>query len=289
MALNFDNILQQFNQYLNTIGYSDIVCYNSPNLVCHLLVYLNKPLKQITKDDLDDFIEHLQHTKSERTFKNRSHSHINGYIVSIKRFSKFLFQTQNIDLNTEHLIYLKVDTPEKSVLTIDQIKQLFAVCDNTKLGYRDKAMLSLYYSCGLRRSEALHVEIKDIDFQNNILFVRKGKGGKQRYVPFTDNTHQYLRDYINIGRRRLNRKNKFRNTLLISFRGEKVKAQALQLRLNTLCKRAGIYQKVGLHTLRHSIATHFLQLNMSIYDISEFLGHSSLESTQIYTHIVDKL
>lgn len=258
-------------------------------MITHFLEYCDKPIKQLSKDDVLLFVDHLRNTTSVRTQNKLSHSHINGYIISLKRFSKFLFQVNNIDLNTEHLTYLKVDTPEKNILTINQVKQLFEVCDNTKLGYRDKAMLSLYYSCGLRRSEALHVQLSDIDFDNNVLFVRKGKGGKQRYVPFTQSTHQYLREYINIGRRRLNRKHKFRNTLLISYKGEKVKAQALQLRLNTLCKRAGITDKVGLHTLRHSIATHFLQQQMSIYDISEFLGHSSLESTQIYTHIVDKL
>lgn len=285
--MDYSKTIKSFTRYLVTIGYSHVVCYNSPNLVTHFLEYFDKRISDITKDDVNDYIEHLQNKTSERTWKKLSNSHINGYIIAIKRFSKFLFQVQGIDLNTEHLSYLPVNTKEKTILTIDEIKLLFEVCDNTKLGYRDKAMLSLYYSCGLRRSEVLHIQLSDIDFQSNVLFVRKGKGGKQRYVPFTQSTHTYLREYINIGRRRLNRKHRFRNTLLISYKGEKVKAQALQLRLNVLCMRAGIYRKVGLHTLRHSIATHLLQQQMSIYDISEFLGHSSLESTQIYTHLVN--
>jgi integrase/recombinase XerD len=285
---NYNNILSEFTKYLITIGYGDCVCYNTPNMISHFLSFVQKPVEQITKNDVDCFIDHLQSKVSTRTQNKLSNSHINGYIICLKRFSKFVFQMYRYNITVEHLLYLKVDTPEKSTLTIDQIKSLFDVCDNTKLGYRDKAMLSLYYSCGLRRSEVLHIQLCDIDFDANVLFVRKGKGDKQRYVPFTQSTHSYLRDYINIGRRRLNRKHKFRNTLLISYRGDKVKAQALQLRVNTLCKRAEITQKVGLHTLRHSIATHLLQQNMSIYDISEFLGHSSLESTQIYTHIINE-
>ncbi len=278
--------IKHFTQYLITIGYSEVTCYNTPNLITHFIDFCDKPLDHLTKDDIDLFIEHLQNKKSTRTWKKLSASHINGYIIALKRFSKYVFHCHRLVLTTEHLKYLNVITPEKTILTIDQIKSLFDVCGNSKIGLRDKAMLSLYYSCGLRRSEALYVEIGDIDFDNNVLFVQKGKAGKQRYVPFTDTTHFHLREYINIGRRRLNRKHKFRKTLLISYKGEKVKGQALQLRLNVLCRRAGIYQKVGLHTLRHSIATHLLQQQMSIYDISEFLGHSSLESTQIYTHVI---
>lgn len=277
----------EFTNYLITLGYSESVCYNCPNMVSQFLEHVDRPIKKITKGDVTAFFDHLKSKKSERTQRILSNVHINGYVMALKRFSKFLFHMHSIDLTVEHLSYLKVDTPEKQILSLQQIKLLFEVCDNTKLGMRDKVMLALYYSCGLRRSEAIQVEIRDIDFTNNILFVRNGKGGKQRYVPFTESTHQILTQYIDVGRKRLNRRNRLRNTLLISKNGDRLKPQALQLRLNILCKKAKIKQKVGLHTLRHSIATHLLIQNMSIYKISEFLGHSSLESTQIYTHIVE--
>ena len=287
MKPSIETLIKEFTNYLITLGYSESVCYNTPNMIEHFVSHVNKPVYKITKQDVTFFFEHLKLKTSERTCKKLSNVHINGYLMAIKRFSKFLFHMHSIDLTVEHLSYLKVDTPEKQILSLQQIKSLFDVCDNTKLGMRDKAMLSLYYSCGLRRNEGISVEIRDIDFANNILFVRNGKGGKQRYVPFTQTTHDILRKYIDVGRKRLNRKNKFRNTLLIGYKGEKLKAQALQLRVNTLCKKAQIKQKMGLHTLRHSIATHLLMQNMSIYKISEFLGHSSLESTQIYTHILE--
>ncbi len=286
--MNFDSSIKEFTNYLLTLGYSPTICYNYPNMVRHFLNYTDKPVKNISKTDVSDFIGNQQQKISERTKRRLSNVHINGYIMALKRYSNFLFYMYSIDLTVEHLSYLHVRTPEKQILSIEKMKALFDVCDNTKLGYRDKAMLALYYSCGLRRSEALHVQLKDIDFNNNVLFVRKGKAGKQRYVPFTENTHVILRQYIDVGRRRLNRKHKYRNTLLIGYNGEKVKAQALQLRLNKLCQKAEIKMKIGFHTLRHSIATHLLQRNMSIYEISKFLGHSSLESTQIYTHIVNE-
>ncbi len=288
MAVNHYKTIKQFTNYLITVGYGNSVCYNTPNLIVHFLEYTDKSIKKINKTDIDVFIEFLQNITSERTNQELSNIHINGYIIALKRFSKFLLHNYNINLSIEHLSYLHVCTPEKQILSLEQIKCLFDACDNSKLGMRDKAMLSIYYSCGLRRDEALHIEISDIDFNSNVLFVRKGKGDKQRYVPFTQHTHEILREYINIGRRRLNRKHKLRKALLINYRGEKIKSQALKNRLDVLCSRAGITEKVGLHTLRHSIATHLLQQNMSIYDIKDFLGHSSLESTQIYTHIVDE-
>lgn len=286
--MNFDASIKEFTNYLLTLGYSPTICYNYPNMVMHFLEFTDKPIKSISKTDVSSFIDNQKERVSERTKRKLSNVHINGYIMALKRYSKFLFHMHSIDLTVEHLSYLHVRTPEKQILSIEKVKALFDVCDNTKLGYRDRAMLALYYSCGLRRSEALHVELKDIDFKNDILFVRKGKAGKQRYVPFTQSTNHILKLYIEIGRRRLNRKHKYRNALLIGFNGEKVKAQALQLRLNKLCEKAEIKTKVGFHTLRHSIATHLLQRNMSIYEISKFLGHSSLESTQIYTHIVNE-
>ena len=287
MDMNYHRTLKEFTNYLITLGYSQTVCYNCPNMISHFLDFTDKPLKKITKQDVTTFLCYKQNAISDRTKKKLSNVHINGYIMALKRYSQFLFHVSSIDLTVEHLSYLPVRTPEKHILSIGQIKSLFDACDNTKLGYRDKAMLAMYYSCGLRRSEGLHVELKDIDFNNNILFVRKGKAGKQRYVPFTQSTNHILKLYIEIGRRRLNRKHKYRNTLLIGYTGEKVKAQALQLRLNKLCEKSKINTKIGFHTLRHSIATHLLQCNMSIYEISKFLGHSSLESTQIYTHIVN--
>jgi len=287
--MSHDKILLQFTNYLQTLNYSHIVCYNSTNQIRNFLTITDKPLSRINKKHIDEFITWLTTVTSNRTKEQLSNVHINGYINSLKRFSKFLFHVHKRNLPIEHIKYLKVDTAEKEVLGVNEVKSLFDICDNTKLGMRDKAMLVLYYSCGLRRNEAIHVELSDIDFDNNILFVRKGKGGKQRYVPFTKQSHQVLRQYINVGRRRLNRKHKFRKTLLISSNGNKIQSQALLNRLKILCKNADIDSTgIGLHTLRHSIATHLMQNEMSIYDISEFLGHSSLESTQIYTHIINE-
>lgn len=286
--MKYDKIINEFTQYLITLRYSNIVCYNNPNQVRHFLLYSNVRIQRLRKKHIIDYIEYLKCSKSERTNNKRSNVHINGYIISIKRFTIFLSKLYHVTISMNDIRYLRKDSEEKEVLKISQIQKLFEVCDNSKIGLRDKAMLALYYSCGLRRSEALHVQLEDIDFTNNVLFVRKGKGDKQRYIPFTKTTHDILKNYINVGRRRLNKKHKYRKVLLISNRGQLIQSQSLLIRLKVLCKQAEINQKIGLHTLRHSIATHLLQQEMDIYQISQFLGHSSLQSTQIYTHITNE-
>ena len=285
MESKYHKVIEEFTKYLSTLGYSEIVCYNYPNQMSILLNHCNVSISKLKTKHLTEFLGHISTTKSKRTKRLLSNIQINGYVNSLKHFCKFLHHMYGIEINSSQLTYLKVNTQEKSFLTQQQIKQLFDVCSNCKLGMRDKAMLSLYYSCGLRRNEGINVLIEDIDFNTNVLFVRKGKGGKQRYVPFTQNTHDILRQYINVGRRRLNKKHKYRKTLLLNYRGEKIQSQSLMLRLKTLCKRTDIKENIGLHTLRHSIATHLLHNEMDIYKISQFLGHSSLEATQIYTHV----
>ncbi len=152
---------------------------------------------------------------------------------------------------------------------------------------QDRAMLVLYYSCGLRRNEGINVLTTDIDLNKRILFVREGKFGKQRYVPFTEKSKKYLDEYLIKGRRQFISKSstKRRKTLFISYRGEKLESQSLLNRLKFLGEKAKIKRNIGLHLLRHSIATHLLNNGMSIYDIATFLGHNSIETTQIYTHI----
>ncbi len=284
-------VKEEFREYLQTLGYSTQISYELPNTIERILHHLQgKPISKITKKDLEDYVLYLQTSISTRTKQKRSIVQINSYIYALKHFSKFLYTVKEQTLTVHHLSYLKdVHKKTREPLNLEEVQQLFAVTDQTKYGLRDRAMLTLFYSCGLRRNEGIHVKTTDIDFRKNLVFVEKGKLGKQRYVPFTEQSACYLKDYLYKARPQFIRKaeKKKRKTLFISNRGLALESQSLLNRLNHLTKKAKIDKKVGLHTLRHSIATHLLQNGMDIYSISEFLGHSSLESTQIYTHIIE--
>jgi integrase/recombinase XerD len=155
---------------------------------------------------------------------------------------------------------------------------------------RDRAMLGIYYGCGLRKSEGINLTTGDILTERKLIHVRKGKGSKERYVPVTENNLKYITEYLNIGRMLLLNGNETER-FFVSQYGEACSDQALTVRLKRLVKNTQNStlraKKPTLHTLRHSIATHLLQQGMEIELIQKFLGHSSLESTQIYTHIVN--
>jgi len=153
---------------------------------------------------------------------------------------------------------------------------------------RDRAMLAVFYGCGLRRNEGYHLDISDINFDRQMLHVRKGKGYKERYVPFNKANQKYLQEYIYDHRSNLTL-DKREEAFFISYKYKRMKGQSLLLRLKVLQSQTNnpelIDKEITLHTLRHSIATHLLQAGMKLENISRFLGHSSLESTQIYTHL----
>ena len=154
---------------------------------------------------------------------------------------------------------------------------------------RDRAMLAVYYSCGLRRNEGVHLHTDDINLDARIMHVKKGKNYKERFVPFGKATCQHLQYYI-YDHRPAFATDKKEGRLFLSVGGRPINGATLLLRLQRLqqlTEDTTLQQKTaGLHTLRHSIATHLLQAGMSLEKIAQFLGHSSLESTQIYTHLI---
>jgi integrase/recombinase XerD len=189
------------------------------------------------------------------------------------------------------------------ILTQSEVKQLYTV---TQLPYeqkkndkgivfyealqaRDRAMLAIFYGCGLRRNEGVHLDSSDISFERKTLHVRKGKNYKERVVPVTATTLQYLQNYLYDARPYFTATKN--DAFFLTYSGRRLSGQQILNRLNTLIQLTGnaeLMQKdIHLHTLRHSIATHLLQNGMRLERIKDFLGHSSLESTQIYTHFLE--
>lgn len=207
-------------------------------------------------------------------------------LSALKRFGKYLRETEQGNLEVE--MQLPVNKyPSIEILSQKEIKELYYATDQTVLGMRDKAMLSVYYGCGLRRNEAVNLNVEDILLERNKLIVRKGKGYKERIVPITGKIKEDLENYINYARIDLIERNPSEKAFFVGLRGNRISGNMLYERLKQLREKAGIIKDVGLHTLRHSIATHLVQDGMDIEFVSKFLGHSSLESTQIYTHIAN--
>ncbi len=198
-----------------------------------------------------------------------SHAHINKYHQGLILLSQFVRQTNrgSFTVETERLEQTRA-LPE--ILTTAEVKELYNACDADVLGLRDKVMLDIFYPCGLRRNEGVHLDVSDIDFKGKLLYVRKGKNYKERYVPVNDTVLQHIKDYLDHSRPFLQKKDKT-PALFISDKGYRAQGQSLLIRLRKLARVARIGKRIGLHTLRHSIATHLLQGGMNLKHIARFL------------------
>jgi len=282
-------IQNDFEKWLNAIGYAESTVYASVNYVRDFFVWLEKtPIKelsQINNQVIKTYYDYLQ----TRRNKTKSGSLSNNYIISninaLKRFCKYLQVTGKASIEID-LPLQAITTETKTILTKSEVKVLYKACENDILGIRDRAILSVYYGCGLRRSEGIALNVSDILLREKRIYVRKGKNYRERYVPMTEAVKEDLENYIFVAREKiLSFKNIKPEALFLSIRVQRMHGNSLIIRLQQLVSKARIEKEIGLHTLRHSIATHLLQSGMTLEEVSQFLGHASLESTQIYTHL----
>lgn len=171
------------------------------------------------------------------------------------------------------------------VLAVEEIEALLAVIDVSKpQGLRDRALFELVYSSGLRISEASALELQNVHLDERLLWVR-GKGDKERMVPFGDEAARHIRNWLENGRSALV-KNRTVPWLFVNYRGTRLSRKGIWMRFQELEALSGVTAKV--HTLRHSFATHLLSGGADLRSVQELLGHADLSTTQIYTHIDDR-
>jgi integrase/recombinase XerD len=299
-------IIASFKEWLQTIGYSEQTVYQLPNYIQEFLFYAESKgyagLYQITNDLIKEHYYKLKLRTNKRKGGGLSAAYLNKHLQAFQKFSDYLRQNgrlllPKLDIQTEE------DNSEVTdILTQEEIKQLYEITNlqyeqkkNDKgivyyeaMQLRDRAMLSIFYGCALRRNEVVHLDIGDIHFEKSLLHVRKGKGYKERMVPITKQSLQHLQNYLYDGRPYFcNDKNE---AFFVTQSGKRLGGTMMLIRLKQLIQFTGnaeLMQKdIHLHTLRHSIATHLLQNGMKLERIKEFLGHGSLDSTQIYTHFL---
>lgn len=170
------------------------------------------------------------------------------------------------------------------VLNPSQVQGLYQACGEGRLGGRDGALLALCYGCGLRRAEASGLDVGDLRFGRRALRVGRGKGSRERWVPLSAGVESRLAAYLKDVRPHFGPQGP---ALLLSIHGQRATPGLLTRCFRALRERAGLEERTGLHSLRHSIATHLLAAGMPLESIARFLGHASLSSTQVYTHLAD--
>ena len=285
-------IAEGFRKWLQTLGYAQSTVVLSVKFVSDFFFYLKTfeiiSLEQIQPGTIKEYRSYLQTRQNKRQPGSLSNNYIISNINALKRFSKYLHETGKANLEIKLELQAEKENI-KIILTQSEVKALYKACSNDILGIRDRAILSIYYGCGLRRSEGANLDLKDVLLKEKLLFVRSGKGCKERYVPITEAVKGDLENYICVAREKiLSIKSTKTEALFLSMQVSRLCGNALIGRIHKLAANANLQKETGLHTLRHSIATHLLQSGMTLEEVSRFLGHSSLESTQIYTHITNE-
>jgi len=282
----YRRLIVGFGDWQRILNYEKTSQRDMPKMVAEFLGYMqNNDITDpanITESYLQNYYSYLEQRPNKLRGGSISKNYIRKHLQAIKRFARYLGESGHESFAVNIKITGK-SSNVKDILLPVEIAEIYDHTTDDPLGYRDRAMLALYYGCGLRKQEGLSVNVEDVQLEKELLLVKKGKGHKSRYVPLSKQSIRYLSDYLLYGRSYLN-PNKNENALLIGVTGKRY-TDAFG-RLQKMRLRAGIAKAIGVHTLCHSIATHLLQSGMQLEHIQRFLGHSSLESTQIYTHIV---
>lgn len=251
-----------------------------------------KKLKDYAKEDLANIgpdsigYENLQEyifNLSKQKFSERSQAR---WISSIKAFFKFLLEDEYREDNPAALLEgPKLGLYLPDTLSLPDINKIIAAIEvNTDLGKRNHCIIEVLYGCGLRVSELIDLKISNINFKEQYIKVH-GKGNKTRFVPLADYTADLLESYIKEVRSKGKINKKYEDTLFLNSRGTSMSRVIVFLIIKELTDKAGVNKKISPHTFRHSFATHLLQNGADLRYIQEMLGHSSITTTEIYTHL----
>ena len=264
--MNIQQHLFSFKNYMNYRRYSqNTIKTYSDALDVFFRFFQNKTIESLTKEDL------IQFNTEYILKKNLSSSYQNQVINAIKLFYRNRF---NRSMEVDYIQRPRREKRLPNVLSKNEVKTILEAPTNIK----HRAMLSLIYACGLRRSELLNLTLKDILSDRNLLFIRQSKGKKDRVIPIGNKLIEMLRDYYKAFKPK---------TWLFEgqFPNTKYSEKSLENVLKQSLSKAKITKKVSLHWLRHSYATHLLENGTDLRYIQELLGHSSSRTTEIYTHV----
>jgi len=246
---------------------------------------LSQP-NEVTKPILERYQRHLFYYRQENTNKPLTVRTQNNYMASVRAFFKYLTQQNYLLYNpASELVMMKQPTTLPVVLSEAEVESLLQQPDtNDPLGVRDRAILELFYSTGLRRSELCRLELQDVSFSRKTLFIRQGKGGKDRLVPIGDRALRWLTHYVEQVRDQLLLSTD-NLTLFLSDYGDAYRGGKVGSMVKRCMKKAGIDVSGSCHLLRHAMATHMLEHGADIRFIQAMLGHTNMSTTEVYTHV----
>ena len=272
------NYLNQFLDYIKyEKNYSELTKKNYERDIDYFLLFLEdnriKSIKEVNYQMIRKYLVHLHnHQYSKKT--------IARYISSLRTFFSFLYNENYIEDNPTILVSNpKLDKKLPNFLYINDLEKLLAIPNTSEpLGIRDSLILELLYSTGIRVSELVNLKIKNINFSEKKIKIL-GKGNKERYVLYGEICERKINLYLK------SRKQFSSDYLILNNQGKQITTRSIEMLINKYKRIAEINTKVTPHTLRHTFATHLLEGGADLKTVQELMGHDSLSSTQVYTHI----
>jgi integrase/recombinase XerD len=274
-----------YKKELQSLGYSKNAVNNYPKYAQQLLDFCQELSENITAEDIENYHQYLQNKPNQRRKGLISDSHIYSQLLGIKLYFEFLQKTKIITKNPYLLKIKQSQKDKRELLSQDQIQTLYNCCKTLE----ELTIMHLCYGCGLRRTELELLDVIDVNFEQELLFIRKGKGKKRRVIPLTTLIVNDLKTYYLDSEPK--RKNKTlygaNEPFMIDKYSNRIKgAKAYKIFKKILSRSKTLNPTLyTLHDLRHAIASHLLENEMTIEKVRDFLGHSQLTTTQVYTQI----
>lgn len=281
----YKELVEDFKSYLNANNYKNRNSYVA--FIVEMLKWIEKKglgsAQEIKRTHLLDYFNYLM-GRENRLGGYLGESHLKNHAYGIELFFDMLLQNGEVERGVRvPRKILKGKSSEREVLTVDEMSILYHSTETAI----ERAIISLAYGCGLRRMEIAQLNMEDFRFTTKELFVRKGKGNKFRTVIMDQIVIRDLQDYIKTERfDLLKRKKTHEKALLINKIGERMSGDSLNNKLKSVIERTEEPsikdRRITLHSLRHSIATHFHEKGVGLEFIQRFLGHSEIDTSQLY-------
>lgn len=285
--MTWDNAIESYKTYLileKSLSSNSVEAYlndiNKLAKYCAEKHHVKIP-DEVTYDILKDYLIFV----SEIGVTNRTQARC---ISSIRSFFKFLVFDGKLENNPTRLLEApKIGRKLPNILTVEEIDSMLNAVEMYKPeGQRNKAIIEMLYSCGLRVSELIDIKLSSINFRMGIVKI-EGKGNKERVIPMSKNAKEEVKRYLKVYRDYLDIEKGYEDVLFLNKRGTALSRVMVFNIIKHLAKRAGIQKNVSPHTFRHSFASHLVSGGADLRAVQDMLGHESILTTEIYTHLDD--
>jgi integrase/recombinase XerD len=283
----FTNLYNQFESFVKVRNYKQGKSKMYQSVVSEFLSWLEQngitKIKEVSSEISIQYFEYLITRPKQRAEGTLSEKSIKFHLFVLGLFVLNLLETNQIEKAFYIPSYSGANEKPRNIISVAEVQMLYKSAQNEL----EKALLSVAYGCGLRRSEIHTLDVKDVQLSTGMLIVRKGKNSKRREVPMSDNVVSHLRKYITEERyQRLEGKPQLEDAFFINAKGNRMSGEHLNDTLKNLIESTNNYEliqkEITLHCLRHSIAFHLAENNAGIDFIRRFLGHSQINTTYLY-------